>query len=329
MFYQSKRHFIALAAGLASIAAFSTIPLAMAQQVDSLKVLVPANAGGGWDQTGRQLEAAMKSTSLIKSSQIQNVGGAAGTIGLAQFVNTNKGDGSAVLIGGMVMVGGIHLNKSPVNLSMVTPIAKLTSEYEAIVVPAASDIKTLADLIAKFKANPGSVSWAGGSAGGTDHILVGLIAKEAGVDPSKMNYVAYAGGGEATAALLGNQVTAGVSGWAEFAQHIRSGKMRVLAVSSDKRMEGIDVPTLKEQGVNVVLANWRGIFGAPGISGAQRDSLVKLVGATVKSDAWKATLKKNEWGDSYLAGDDFAKFIDDDTKRITAILDSLNLKKKS
>ncbi len=317
-----------LAAGTFSVFSFMSSALAAAQAVESIKILVPAAPGGGWDQTGRNLEAAMKSGGFVKSSTINNVPGAAGTIGIAQFVNSSKGDGNALMIGGMVMVGGIYLNKSPVDLTMVTPIAKLTSEYEAVVVPASSDIKTMADLIAKFKANPGSVSWGGGSAGGTDHILVGLIAKSVGVDPSKINYIAYAGGGEATASLLGSQVTVGVSGWAEFAAQVKAGKLRALAVSSGTRLAGIDVPTLKEQGIDVELANWRGVFGAPGISADQRAALVKLVSATVKTDSWKAVLKKNDWADSFIAGDDYVKFLESDTKRITAILDTLNLKKK-
>ena len=179
------------------------------------------------------------------------------------------------MIGGMVMVGGIILSKSPVNLAQVTPIARLTSEWEVIVVPANSPHKTMADLVKAFKENPGKVSWGGGSAGGTDHILVGLIAKEVGGDPAKINYVPFKGGGEAIAAILGGHVTAGVSGIGEFAEQIKAGKMRALALSAPKTVDGI--PSLKEQGINVELGNWRGIFGAPGITPQQRDALVKLV----------------------------------------------------
>ena len=198
----------------------------------ALKMMIPANPGGGWDQTGRNLAAAMQSAKLVSGVQFDNKGGAAGTIGLAQFVNSAKGDPNAVMIGGMVMVGGIILNKSPVNLSQVTPIARLTSEWEVVVVPAQSPHKTMADLVKALKENPGKVSWGGGSAGGTDHILVGMIAKEVGVNPGKVNYVAFKGGGEAVAAILGGHVTAGVSGVGEFAEQIKAGKMRALAVSA-------------------------------------------------------------------------------------------------
>src|SRR5688572_2692403 len=238
----------------------------------ALKMMIPANPGGGWDQTGRNLAAAMQSGKLVSSVHFDNKGGAAGTIGLAQFVNSAKGDPNAVMIGGMVMVGGIILNKSPVNLSQVTPIARLTSEWEVIVVPAQSPHKTLAGLLKAFKENPGKVSWGGGSAGGTDHILIGLIAKEVGVDPAKVNYVAFKGGGEAVAAILGGHVTAGVSGVGEFAEQVKAGKMRALGVSAPKSSDGI--PSFKEQGIKVELGNWRGIFGAPGISPQQRDALV-------------------------------------------------------
>lgn len=292
----------------------------------AIKMMIPANPGGGWDQTGRNLAAAMQSAKLVSSVQFENKGGAGGTIGLAQFVNAAKGDPNALIIGGMVMVGGIYLNDSPVNLSMVTPIARLTGEYEVIVVPTDSPHKSMADLVKALKANPGSVSWGGGSAGGTDHILVGLIAKAVGVDPAKINYVAFKGGGEAISAIVGGHVTAGVSGIGEFAEQIKGGRMRALAVSAPKKEEGI--PTLKEQKIDVELANWRGIFGAPGITNQQRDALVKLVKAATESAAWKETLEKLGWSPIFLGGDDYKKFIDEDTKRIAGIIDSLGIKKK-
>jgi putative tricarboxylic transport membrane protein len=291
----------------------------------SLKMMIPANPGGGWDQTGRNLAAAMQSAKLVSGVQFDNKGGAAGTIGLAQFVNGSKGDPNAVMVGGMVMVGGIILNKSPVSLSQVTPIARLTSEWEVIVVPANSPHKTMADLVKALKENPGKVAWGGGSAGGTDHILVGLIAKEVGVDPAKTNYVPFKGGGEAIAAILGGHVSAGVSGLGEFSEQIKAGKMRALAQSSPKKLENI--PSLKEQGINVELGNWRGVFGAPGITPAQRDALVKLVRSATETPAWKSTLEKLGWEPWFLAGDDYKKFLDEDTKRVASIIESLGLKR--
>jgi putative tricarboxylic transport membrane protein len=305
--------------------ALSTLATSLHAQ-PAIKIMIPANPGGGWDQTGRNLAAAMQSAKLVSSVQFDNKGGAGGTIGLAQFINSHKGDPNAMLIGGMVMVGAIHLEGSPVNLSMVTPLARLTGEYEIIVVPANSPHKSMADLVKAFKANPGGVSWGGGSAGGTDHILAGLIAKATGVDPAKVNYVAFKGGGEAVAAIIGGHVTAGVSGIGEFAEHIKGGRMRALAVSSPSRVETF--PTLKEQGIDVELSNWRGVFGAPGINQAQTEALIKIVRGATESAAWKATLEKLGWSPIFLSGDAYKKFIDADTKRIAGIIDSLGIKNK-
>ena len=312
------------AAALGALVLASTFAAPATAQ--TLKIMIPANPGGGWDQTGRNLAAAMQSAGLVKSVQFENKGGAAGTIGLAQFVNASKGDANALMVGGMVMIGGIHLNNSSVNLTMVTPVARLTSEYEVIVVPAASPIKTMADLVKVFKADPGKVSWGGGSAGGTDHILVGLIAKATGADSTKINYVPFKGGGEAVAAIVGGHVTAGVSGLGEFSEQIKGGRLRALAISSPQREEGI--PTLKEQGIDVELGNWRGVFGAPGISKAQQDALVKLVHSATETPAWKATLEKLGWTGVFLGGDEYQAFLVEDTKRIAAIIDSLGIKKK-
>jgi putative tricarboxylic transport membrane protein len=310
------RHAVAAAALAFSTAAFA---------VDSVKMMIPANPGGGWDTTGRELGKAMTASGAVKNVQYDNKGGAAGAIGLAQFVNSAKGDANALMMGGMVMVGGLIQNKSPVTIDQVTPVARLTSEFEVIVVPA-NGPKTLKELIDKFKANPGSVSWGGGSAGGTDHILAGMIAKAVGVEPGKVNYVPFKGGGEAVSAIIGGHVTAGISGLSEFEQHIKSGKMRALAVSSPKALGGI--PSLKEQGVDVELANWRGIFGAPGITKAQRDELIKAVEKAVKSKEWQETLKKQGWEDYYLSGDAYGKYVEAENKRLGDVLGSLTLGKK-
>jgi putative tricarboxylic transport membrane protein len=313
---------------LPAVTAFSLLASAPVMALDSIKILVPANPGGGWDQTGRGLGQSLQSNNIVKKVQIDNKGGAAGTIGLAQFVNSAKGDGSAAMIGGSVMVGGIALNKSPVNLSQVTPIARLTGEYDVLVVPASSPIKSIKDLIAQFKANPGSVSWGGGSAGGTDHIIVAMIAQASGVDVSKINYIPFAGGGEAQAAVMGGHVTVGLSGYNEFAGQIESKKLRPLAVTSGKRLPGIDVPTLKEQGVDVELANWRGVFAPPGITDAQKKEMLDAIDKAVKTKSWQDLLAKNGWTDTYLAGDAFKTYLDSEVKETEKIISSLGLSKK-
>jgi putative tricarboxylic transport membrane protein len=296
---------------------------AQAQAITSLDVFVPAAPGGGWDGTARAIEAAMRADGILSEFKFEHVGGAGGMVGLPRFINGKKGQGNAIMIGGMVMVGAGIANKSPVTIADVTPIARLTGEALVIVVPDASPYKTIGDLTNALKANPKAVSWAGGSAGGTDHILVGMVAKSLGLDARQMAYVAFAGGGPAQAALLGNQVGAGVSGYGEFEEQIKAGKLRALAMSSEGTQNG--VKSLKEQGVNVVLYNWRGVFAAPGITPAQRDALVALIEKMVNGPAWKKTLETRGWDGIFLSGDKFGEFLKKDIVDTAAILKDLGL----
>ena len=294
---------------LAALAAAGSLPLPV-QAAVAIKMMLPANPGGGWDSTGRALGRALQDAGVASSVTYENKGGAAGAIGLAQFANSSKGDPHALMVMGAVMLGGIITAKPPVGLDRVTPIARLTSEYNVFVLPAGSPFKTMQDVVAQLKKDPGSVKWGGGSRGATEHIAAAMIAREVGVDPARINYVAFRGGGEATAAILGGNVTVGGSGYSEFSEYIAAGKMRAIGVTSGQRLKGVDVPTLKEQGINVEIGNWRGVYGAPGIARAQRDALVAMVQKATRSAAWAEALQKNDWTPAWLAGDQFAEFVD-------------------
>ncbi|MBP1843136.1 putative tricarboxylic transport membrane protein [Rhizobium petrolearium] len=301
--------------------------LALPAAAADYTIMAPAAPGGGWDQTARTMQTALQQEKIAGNVQVVNVPGAGGTIGIAQFASQQKGNPNALLVGGYVMVGAILTNKSPVTLKDVTPIARLTGEYEAIVVPASSDIKTIGDLVAKLKENPGAVSWGGGSAGGTDHILVGLLAKAAGVDPTKINYIAFSGGGEALAAILGSQVTAGVSSYGEFESQIKAGTLRLLAVSSDKKIEGADAPTLKESGFDVVVQNWRMVAAAPGLSDEQKKAVAADIEKLAQSKTWQEALKTKGWTDTYLAGSAFDEQLAKDISATDLVLKDIGLVK--
>ena len=304
---------------LAAMAAVGSLPVSA--QTAALKMMIPANPGGGWDTTGRALGKAMQDAGAASSVSYDNKGGAAGAIGLAQFVNASKGDPNALMVMGAVMLGGIITGKPPVGLDKVTPLARLTSEYNVFVLPANSPFKTMKDVVEQLKKDPGSVKWGGGSRGSTEHIAAAMIAREVGVDPAKINYVAFRGGGEATAAILGGNVTIGGSGYSEFAEYIATGKMKPIAVTSAQRLASIkDVPTLKEQGINVEIGNWRGVFGGPGITPAQRKTLIDAIVATTQSASWQEALKKNDWTSAVLTGDAFSKFVDDEFASLRAIM---------
>ncbi|MES2362285.1 MAG: tripartite tricarboxylate transporter substrate-binding protein [Pseudomonadota bacterium] len=304
---------------MAALAAAGAFPFS-AHAAANVKMMIPANPGGGWDTTGRALGKALMDAKVADTVTYDNKGGAAGALGLAQFVNGSKGDPNALMVMGAVMLGGLITGKPPVSLSQATPIARMSSEYNVFVLPANSPFKTMKDVVDQLKKDPGSVKWGGGSRGSTEHIAAAMIAQKVGADPSKINYVAFRGGGEATAAILGGNVTVGGSGYSEFAEYIKAGKMKAIAVTSGKRLDGVNVPTLKEQGIDVEIGNWRGVYGAPGISAAQRKALTEMVLAALKTSAWADAVKKNDWTPAVLTGDAFAKFVDDDFASLRATM---------
>ena len=304
---------------MAAMTVAGMLPLQARASVN-VKMMIPANPGGGWDTTGRALGKALQDAGVASAVSFDNKGGAAGAIGLAQFVNGSKGDANAMMVMGAVMLGGIITGKPPVSLSQATPIARLTSEYNVFVLPANSPFKTMKDVIEQMKKDPGSVKWGGGSRGSTEHIAAAMIARDVGVDPAKINYVAFRGGGEATAAILGGNVTIGGSGYSEFAEYINTGKMRAIAVTSDARLKGVNVPTLKEQGINVVLGNWRGVYGAAGITPDQAKALTEMIVKATKSKAWAEALEKNNWTPALLTGPAFATFVDDEFASLRAVM---------
>ncbi|HEX2215286.1 MAG TPA: tripartite tricarboxylate transporter substrate-binding protein [Xanthobacteraceae bacterium] len=321
----SKRDLLKNSGAAALCVAMIPPERAWAQAINQLQLFVPAAPGGGWDQTARVIELVLKQEKLISSAQITNVPGAGGAVGLPQFVNQWRNRPNTLMIGGMVMIGALIANKAPVKVTQTVPIARLTGEFEVLVVPANSSLKSAQEFAAAMKADPTKVSVAGGSAGGTDHIMLAMIGKALGVAPKDLKYVAYSGGGPALAAILGGHVTAGISGYGEFGEQIKAGKLRALAISAGERQPDIDVPTLKEQGIEVELANWRGVFAPPGAAGAQRQALLDLIEKMIASDSWKQELQKRDWTSIPLLGDAYAKFIEDESTRIEAILKDLGL----
>ena len=306
-----------------SIVALLAAAPAAAQSVDHLTIVAPAAPGGGWDQTARALQHVVDRRGLARVVEVQNVPGAAGTIGLAQFSDARRGSGDSMLVTGLVMLGATLWNPSPVSMTQVTPLARLTGEYEVLAVPASSPLRDLRALLEAFRRRPEAFAWGGGSAGGTDHILAGLIAEAAGVDPRRVNYVAFSGGGEAVAALLGGHVAAGISGYSEFAAHVDSGRLRAIAISSPSRVPGIDVPTLIEAGVAVEMSNWRGLLAPAGISAADRARLEAVVRDVVQSAEWRQILIERGWADQYLDAGAFADFLPAESGRFADVVHRL------
>lgn len=289
-------------------------------------VMAPGGAGGGYDATARMPFEAMAADGIFTDgATFTNKGGAGGTIGLAEFVGASKGNDNAVMSMGVIMVGGILLNASPVTLNDVTPLVRLTNDTGVIAVATDSPIQTVDDLVKMMKENIGAVSIGGGSAGGVDHIVMALLAKESGLDPKALNYIPYDSGAEVVTALGGGAITVAVSGASEFKPMADAGRIRIIAVTSEGKVDGIEAPSLKESGLNVVVGNWRGIVGAPEMSAEGKAMWLDRFAKMYEGPAWKDILARQGWEDAYLAGDDFSAFLETEKARIGEILKEAGL----
>ena len=317
------RRSLLLAAGAGATCGLALVVPALAE-VKGAEIIAPAAPGGGYDQLARATQQVLASEGLASGVQVVNIPGAGGTIGLAQFV-TGKKRGNNLLVAGLGMIGAIAINKSAVTLDQVTPLARLTGEYQPLVVAGDSPIRTLDDLVQKFKADPGSVSWGGFALGSPDHLLCAMTVKAVGGDVDKMTYIVAGAGGEMLPQVMGGHITVAAGGLNEFAQQLAAGKLRALAISSPQRLPGVDIPTFKEQGVEVELVNWRGLMALREIRDKDRQALDDALGRMVRSEPWQALVKERGWVDMYQPSDRFAAFLATERPRIEAILKDLGL----
>jgi putative tricarboxylic transport membrane protein len=293
-----------------------------------VNVMIPAGPGGGWDGTGRQAMQAMTDAGIYTGGvNFANVGGAGGTIGLAQFQGEAAGKADSLAVFGAITVGSIAMNNSPIKLSDFRPIARLTTEYDVIAVRADSPYQTLQDFVAALKANPGGTPVGGGSAGGVDQITLALLAKAGDVPVSELNYIPQASGAETVTGIVNGTLTAGISGVSEFAQFAQQGRIRILGVTAPERLPNLDAPTFKEAGYDVEIGNWRGILGSPNMPEDNYQMWVENFKKLNDSEAWHKVLETQGWAQNYLGGADFGTFIADETTRIGGVLRDAGLVK--
>ncbi|MGH3088223.1 MAG: Bug family tripartite tricarboxylate transporter substrate binding protein [Rubrobacteraceae bacterium] len=289
-------------------------------------IMAPADPGGGYDQTARLMQRALTEGEVPEQNvEVYNVPGASGAIGLTELVNDNAGDPHQLMVIGAILVGAIKPTDVPFDVGDTTPIARLTAEYVAIFVPADSEYETLEQLMEDFEEDPGNISWGGGSVGGVDQILTGQLAQEVGVNPARVNYIPYSGGGELTPALLSEDVTVGVSGLAEFIDQVEAGELRLLAVSSEEPIEGVDSPTIIEAGYDLSLSNWRGVVAPPDIPDEQRDKIIADIEEMHDTPQWEEALETNNWEDVLLTGDEFEEYIGEQDEEIEQTLKELEV----
>ncbi len=367
-----RREILARSAALASLltplapaalaqatAARAAAPAAKAAKVaGTLRIVIPANPGGGWDQTGRALGAALKAVGAADQVEYENIGGKGGTIGLAKYAEKYGSDANTLLMGGMVMVGAVALQKPAVDIGHIQPLARLTSDYLIAAVPAASSIKTGKDLANAMRTDLAALPVAGGSAGGVDHIYAGVLARAAKAKPEALVYRPFASGPEVVASLLKGDAAVGLSGYSEFSdpklflkevagsdQNFRldefadtmrsrvvsvfsdalaSGKLRAVGVSARRNAFGI--PAFKDQGIDAVMANWRGVFTGKDVSPARTAELLAAVEQATHHESWQQTLKQNRWEASWLSGKDLSEFLELDLTTARVMVYLLKLK---
>ena len=284
---------------------------------------IPANPGG-YSLTADAIADSLKAEGLLVSAASVYKPGAGGSVGLAAFQEI-KGKPEAAMITGIAMTGGLYSNKSTLNLLASTPIAKVLREYDGIVVPASSKYRTLKQLLDDLVVKPNAVSIAGGSKGGIDHQVIGLLTQKAGIDPTKLNYVVFSGGPEVITSLLSNSTQVGISGALDFAPYVASGKLRYLGVSSAKALSGIKARTFVSQGYDLVYGNWRGIMAPADISAADRLNFVKVIDIMHVSPSWQAQIVKNKWDNEFVAGLAFKAFLEKHIPEINGVMKGLGI----
>lgn len=290
-----------------------------------LRMMVPNSPGGGYDLTARTAVKIMEDRDITGRVEVFNVIGAGGTVAMARLMN-ERGNGDLMMMMGLGVVGATYTNGSKARASDATPLARMVEEQEGILVPADSPFRTVADLVAAWKADPAKVTVGGGSSpGGPDHLFPMETARAAGIDPRRVNFISYDGGGDLLTALLGKKIAVGTSGLGEYVDQIEAGQVRVLAVSGDERVEGVDAPTLREAGIDLTFTNWRGVLAPPDISADDRAALVKVLEELHATDEWKEALVKNGWSDAFATGEEFDRFLTDQDERVSSTLTELGL----
>ena len=324
----TRREWLSYSSALLAGSAF-TAPLAQASQAQrlgtELRIVIPANPGGGWDQTGRALGAALTSSGMVDKVVYENIGGKGGTIGLADYTKRYGSDPNSLLIGGMVMVGALALNKASAELNQVQTLARMTSDYLVVAVPADSSIRSPKDLAKAMRENLSEVAIAGGSAGGVDHMYAGMLARVSKANAEQLQYKPFPGGNEVLQSLLQKQVQVGISGYSELREALQSGKLRALGVSSRRSMFGI--PSMRDQGLDAEMSNWRAVMTGKNVAPERAKQMLAAIEFASNQDSWKQSLASNSWNASWMTGKALHDFMEIETS--TAQLMTYLLKLKS
>lgn len=289
-----------------------------------LTMIAPAGAGGGWDSFVREQQQAMRLSGVARNAQVVNIPGAGGTIGLARF-STMNGEASTIMATGSAMTGGIELNDSPVGFDDVTLLARMAEDYDVVIAPVDAPYDDIPGLLEAWKDDPSGFRWTGGSAGSLDHQVVARLAQEAGIDGRDITYIPKSGGGEAIQTLLSDTTDVASTGYNEVSDQIEAGRVKALGLTAPEPLDGVDVEPMVDQGVDVVMGNWRGMLAAPGITDEEKTELIAMLEETRNSEEWKDALQRNSWTDAWMTGEEFEEFLAEDQKNTAELLEELGL----
>lgn len=293
--------------------------------IKELHFLIPGGAGGGWDGTARGVGKALLDAKLVEQASFENMSGGGGGKALNHLISTAARQEKTMLVNSTPIIIRSLTGVFPQSFRDLTPIASVIADYAAFVVPKDSKYTSLKQVIADFQKDPKSVKVAGGSVkGGMDHLVPAMVVKAAGGNPLKLKYVPYDAGGKAMAGLLSGDTQVLSTGYGEAIGLAKQGEVRILAVTSEKRLEQTpDIPTVKELGFDVTFANWRGFFGIPNLAPDKANSYRMLLKKMYDTPQWEEIRKQRGWQNLYQPGDEFYTFLENQEKAIGSIMREL------
>ncbi|WP_026480231.1 tripartite tricarboxylate transporter substrate binding protein [Ahrensia sp. 13_GOM-1096m] len=315
---------VALAAGAVLFGAHTALQAAGHQVVEEIKFLIPGGAGGGWDGTARGTGEALTKAGLVGSASYENMSGGGGGKAIAHIIEAN--DENTLMVNSTPIVIRSLTGVFPQSFRDLTPIAGTVGDYGAIVVNKDSDIQNLAGLVEAYEADPTKVAVGGGSvAGGMDHLIAALVMKNAGADATKVKYIPYDAGGKAMAGLLSGEIRGLATGFGEAIALARQGEVRILCVTSTERNDAMaEVPTCNEAGsTGTEFVNWRGFFGAPGMSDEKKAAYIDAFQKMYETPEWVTVRDRNGWVDIYNPDADFVKFLEAQEEQIGSLMKEL------
>ncbi len=282
------------------------------QVLDDVHFLIPGGAGGGWDGTARGTGEALTNAGLVGSATYENMSGGGGGKAIAYLIENAESLENTLMVNSTPIVIRSLTGVFPQSFRDLTLVAGTIGDYAALVVGKDSEINTMDDLLAAYRADPANVAVGGGSVpGGMDHLVAALAMEAAGEDPTAVKYVAYDAGGKAMAGLLSGEIAALSTGFSEAIELAKAGEVKIIGITAPERVESFpDAPTMKEQGIDTEFVNWRGFFAAPGISedrvAAYQDAIAKMY----DTPEWEEVRARNGWVNIHNPGDDFRAFLE-------------------